>query len=350
MPEIKKASLRDSIIESIGNFLYEEGFEKDDITKLGILEIINLISDYHEEGNALFPEILVTNSLDFFKTIPNKEIIIQEADLSISEFKNALKLCAPLATNSWIIFIEVKSNRIKYGITSAEMSETSPSIYNQTVGQLKVEDYQGITIAYIRNIGQKTVELAGLKNRLIVSLTLDEPKELSQNEIQLLCEKISSNCDEKLKVNIKTFFEKIIDEALKNGHGNLIGIVDDNEEAVAQLKETIKGNGGIYLSTPIDFESLITDSETNKNNESSINLKTHSSVLKSMLNHDGITIISNKGKVIGYHILIDSYLNEGDVVIGGARSKAFKSMENCGLFILCFYKSQDGNLKISEIK
>jgi hypothetical protein len=261
MPEIKKASLRDSIIESIGNFLYEEGFAKDDITKLGILEIINLISDYHEEGNALFPEILVTNSLDFFKTIPNKEIIIQEAELSISEFKNALKLCAPLATNSWIICIEVKGNRIKYGITSAEMSETSPSIYNQTVGQLKVEDYQGITIAYIRNIGQKTVELAGLKNKLIVSLTLDEPKELSQNEIQILCESIASNCEEKLRVNIKTFFEKVIDEALKNGHGNLIGIVEDNEESLIALKSKITGNEGIYLSTPIDFEALITDED-----------------------------------------------------------------------------------------
>ena len=346
MPEIKKASLRDSIIESIGNFLWEEGFAKDDITKLGILEIINLISDYHEEGNALFPEILVTNSLDFFKTIPNKEIIIQESELTIAEFKNALKLCAPLATNSWIIFIEVKNNRIKYGITSAEMSETSPSIYNQTVGQLKVEDYQGITIAYIRNIGQKTVELAGLKNRLIVSLTLDEPKGFSQNEIQILCDAITAGCEEKLKINIKTFFEKIIDEALKNGHGNLIGVIEDNEESTKLLKDGINGNGGIYLATPIDFENLITDSETNKNNESSINLKTHSSVLKAMLNHDGITIISNKGKVIGYHILIGDHIKEGDLVVGGARSKAFKSMENCGLFILCFYKSQDGNLKV----
>ncbi len=350
MPEIKKASLRDSIIDSIGNFLYEEGFAKDDITKLGILEIINLISDYHEEGNALFPEILVTNSLDFFKTIPNKEILIQEAELSISEFKNAIKLCAPLATNSWIICIEIKGNRIKYGITSAEMSETSPSIYNQTVGQLKIEDYQGITIAYIRNIGQKTVELAGLKNKLIVSLTLDEQKELSQNEIQILCDSIVLNCEVKLRVNIKTFFEKVIDEALKNGHGNLIGIVEDNEESLNALKAKITGNGGIYLSTPIDFEALIIDAELNKNNESSINLKTHSSVFKAMLNHDGITIISNKGKVIGYHILIDTYLKDGDVVVGGSRSKAFKSMENSELFSLCFYKSQDGNLKLWQKK
>lgn len=346
MSEVKKASLRDSIIDSIGNFLYDEGFAKDNITKFGILEIINLISDYHEEGNALFPEILITNSLDFFKTIPNKELIIKEAPLSVGEFKNALKLCAPLATSSWIIIIEVKGDQIKYGLCSAEMTETSPSIYSQTVGQLKVEDYHGITIAYIRNIGQKTVELAGLKNRLVVSLNLDLPKELSENEIQVLAEKISSDCDEKLRVNIKTFFEKTIDEALKNGHGNLIGIVEDSEASISNLKKNITEKGGIYLINPIDFEFLVTESEVNRNNESSVNLKAYASVLKSMLNHDGITILSTKGKVIGYHILIDSYVKESDKVDGGTRSKALKSMENCNFFVACFYKSQDGNLKL----
>ncbi len=350
MSEIKKASLRDSIIDSIGNFLWEEGFAKDDITKLGILEVINLISDYHEEGNALFPEILVTNSLDFFKTIPNKEIVIQEAPLSINEFKNSIKLCAPLATNSWIIFIEVKDDKIKFGITSAEMSETSPSIYNQTVGQLKIEEIKGITIAYIRNIGQKTVELSGLKNKFIVSLTLDQPKELSHNEIQILCDTISSKTFDKYRVNIKTFFEKVIDDALKIGHGNLIGVVEDEEEAINKLKATIVSNGGIYLRNPIDFEQLVSESEIDRNNQTSINLKAHSSVLKAMLNHDGITIISNKGKVIGYHILIGDFLKPDDKVEGGARSKAFKSMENCGLFNFCFYKSQDGNIKIWQKK
>lgn len=343
MQEVKKASLRDSIQSAIGDFLHEEGFAADGVTKLGILEIINQISDYREEGNVLFPEILVTNNLTFFKTIPNREIVIQEADLSVSEFKNAIKLCAPLATNSWIIFIEVKNNKIKYGITSAEMSETSLSIYNQTVGDLKI-DYEEATIAYIRNIGQKTVELTGLKKSLVVSLTLDETKTSALFEIQQLCEGISEKCDEKYRVNIKAFFEKVINDALKTGHGNLIGIIDD--DSIDDFKNKLKGSGGIYLPSTIDFEILITEAEINKTNETSISLKAHSSVLKSMLNHDGITILSNKGKIIGYHILIESYLEDEDIIEGGSRSKAFKSMERCGLFIMCFYKSQDGAIKL----
>ncbi len=100
--------------------------------------------------------------MGFFKKIPNKEIIIQEASLFINEFKNDIKLRAPLVINSCIIFVEVREERIKYGITNAEMSETSPSINNQNIGQHKLEEIQGITIAYIGKIGQKNVGLSAV--------------------------------------------------------------------------------------------------------------------------------------------------------------------------------------------
>jgi len=336
-------SLREHVLASIGNFLYKEGFQTNDITPLGILEAINLISDYHEEGIALFPEIIVTNSLEFFKTIPNKDVIIAEGDLSVNEFRKAIKLCAPLAIDSWVIFIEVTENKIKYGLVSAEMTETSLSIYNQTVGDLKVE-YDKTTIAYIRNIGQKTVELSGLKNKLTVSLTLDAPTEMTFNEISTISRAISSKCDENFRQQIATFFEKIITMALRIGHGNLVAVIDETDEALAALNDAEKN--GTYLPVPINFEQLIIEAETDKSNETSINLKSYSSILKAMLNHDGITVFTNKGKLIGYHLLINAYEKEGQVLIGGARTKAFASMQNSKLFISCFYKSQDGNMKI----
>lgn len=341
------SSLTESVSSSIGNFLYIEQFQADPIIKEGILDIVNLISDYHEEGRALFPEVLITSDLDFFKSIPNKEILINETELSVDEFKNIIKLCAPLAINNWIIFIEIKNKRLRYGLVSAEMSDTSPSLYNQTVGALK-EDIPDIAIAYIKNLGRKTVEIAGLKTSLIISLNLEDAKGYTQNEVSQLSAQITESCDEKYRVNVNTFFEKIIDEGLKEGHGNLIGIIEDNEEIINDLKEKLRVNGGIYLPTPIDFEELIIYSEEQKDNESSINLRAHSSILKAMLSHDGITIMSNKARVIGYHMLIDPYVNEGDIMSGGTRSKAYLSMQNCKFFKCCFYKSQDGNIKISK--
>ncbi|MDI6047410.1 hypothetical protein [Flavobacterium yafengii] len=343
MPKpIKNESLREYVLASIGSFLYKEGFQPNSVTQDGILEAINLISDYHEEGTALFPEVIITNSLDFFKTIPNKELIISEGELSIEEFRKAIKLCAPLAIDSWVIFIEITENRIKYGLVSAEMTETSLSMYNQTVGELKVE-YAKTTIAYIRNIGQKTVELAGLNNVLTVSLTLDIPTDKTNSEVKKIAIEIASNCEEKYRNIIETFLEKTILNALRIGHGNLIGIVEDSEDSLEALKSE---NNGTYLPMPIDFMQLIIEAEEDKSNESSINLKSYSSILKSMLNHDGITIFTNKGKLIGYHLLIGNHEKEGQTSNGGARSKAYQSMQNCNLFISCFYKSQDGNMKI----
>lgn len=344
MSQESNHSLRKHVIDSIGAFLFKEGFEPNEITPLGILELINMISDYQEEGVKLFPEIIITNSMDFFKTIPNKEIVIAIGELSIEEFKKSIKLCAPLAIDNWIIFIEIQNNQIKYGLVSAEMTETSLSIYNQTVGDLKVV-YEKTTIAYIRNVGQKTVELIGVKSRIAVSMTLDEPSEMTFSEIKNISQAISSKCNELYQKQIEIFFEKIITNALRVGHGNLIAVIDDNSEKIKEFMDNEKN--GTILPNFINFEELIIDAETNKNNETSINLKSFSSILKSMLNHDGITLFTNTGKLLGYHILIGAYeKKEGEVLIGGARTKAFTSMKNSGFFISCFYKSQDGNMKI----
>jgi hypothetical protein len=341
----KQHTLREHVLDSIGSFLHKEGFTPDDVTQDGILEVINLISDYHEEGNSLYPEVILTNDLDFFKTIPNKELVINESDLTIDGFKKAIKLCAPLALDNWVIFIEVKNNKIKYGVVSAEMTETSLSIYNQTVGDLKIE-YEKITIAYIRNIGQKTVELTGLKNNLIVSLTLDDVKNNSNSDILSIIAKITENCIITHKNIINTFLTKVILNALRIGHGNLIGVVNDTPEDIEKL---MSENDGIYLPEPIDFQNLIIETETEKNNETSVNLKSYSSILKAMLNHDGITIFTNTGKLIGYHLLIKEHKKDGQVNNGGARSKAFLSMQNCNYFTACFYKSQDGNMKFWKL-
>lgn len=81
-----------------------------------------------------------------------------------------------------------------------------------------------------------------------------------------------------------------------------------------------------------------------KSNDTSVNLISHSKILISMLNHDGITILTNTAKVIGYHMFVPKV--EGTIEVnGGARSRAFQSMINSQIFSACLYKSQDGKSK-----
>jgi hypothetical protein len=338
---LKRNSLKEDTLSAIGAFLYDENFPTKPQLKEGILELINLISDYHEEGQKLYPEILIVTDWDYFKSISNREIVINNAELTSSEFSKILKLCAPLAVGNWNIVIEIKENILKYGLIDAEIIETSPSLYEQTVGRLGViqEDY---SLAYIKNIGSKTVELIGQKSRLIVSLDLIELNLDESNDIQNICEQITSNCDEEIKETINTFITKSLNEAIRIGHGNLIAIVEDDEEVIKTLK--VKIEDCIYLEKPIDFQEFIKNCEVEKSNDTSVNLLSHSKILISMLNHDGITIITNTAKIIGYHMFIPKI--DGDLDInGGARTRAFQSMINSENFKACLYKSQDGKSK-----
>lgn len=339
-----KNSLKDDALSAVGAFLYDEKFPSLPQLKEGIVELINLTADYQEEGQKLYPEILIVTDWDYFKSISNREIIVSIAEISTSEFSKILKLCAPLAVGNWNIVIEVKGSQLKYGLIDAEIIETSPSLYEQTVGRLGIvqEDY---SLAYIRNIGSKTVELIGQKSRLVVSLDLTELNLEESNDVQNIGEQIACNCDTEIKETINTFINKTLNEAIRIGHGNLIAIIDDNEEMIASLKE--KFNDCIYLGKPIDFQEFIKNCEVEKSNDTSVNLLSHSKILISMLNHDGITIMTNTAKVIGYHMFIPKIDGEIDIN-GGARTRAFQSMINSKHFSACLYKSQDGKSKYWE--
>lgn len=343
--EIKYASLRENTLASIAEFLLDENFQSTSILKEGILEMINLLSDYYEEGIHLYPQVLITNnSKEFFKTLVNREIAIAEQLIRVSEFKNIIKLCAPLAVGSWIIYINFQGENISYGLVDAEMTETSASIYDQTVGVGKVE-LPKINIAYLRNIGSKTVELTGLKRKLIVSLTLDKISSVDDNIINEISQQITAKVDANFQLPVTTFISKTIQDAIKQGHGNLIGVVKDNEATIEKLKSNLPD--GIYLGQPIDIADYVIYTEKEKTNESSVSLMAYGKVLISMLNHDGITIITNNAKVLGYHMFIPPIIKEGEQLVGGARTRAYHSMINSSLFDACFYKSQDGNIKIS---
>lgn len=250
-------------------------------------------------------------------------------------------MCAPLTIGDWVIFIEVKEEVIKYGLIDAELSETSPSLYDQTVGSFAV-DIPDIHVAYLRNIGSKTVELVGLKRKLIISLTLDKVLLTERNYVNEISSAICMKLDEEIRDETVTYINKTINEAIKEGHGNLVGVIDI--ENIQSVKDSI--TDGIYLNELIDIASLLEFTEREKTNESSVALRSYGTLFKSMLNHDGITILTNTGQVICYHLFIQPFEKDGEPPVGGARSRAYQSMLNSGLFVACFYKSQDGNAKI----
>ncbi|NOS57414.1 MAG: hypothetical protein HOP37_14320 [Cyclobacteriaceae bacterium] len=340
-----QASLRDTILSQIGSFLHDEGFQSQQFIKEGIFEIINLISDYQEEGRVLFPEVLITNDLGLLKTIPDFKVKIGEQGIAIESYKKIIKYCAPLCTSEWIIYIEVKDGRLKYGLTCAELTETTPSLYKQSVGEMKL-DITGCNVAYIHNIGKKTVRVIGLRNSITVSLSLNDITEISINEIGTLASHICEDVQLKKEV-ARNFIEKILSDGFKEGHGNLIGVVSNSAESITNLRSHFPE--GIYLPEPIDLLALLLAFEVEKSAENSVALRQHATIVKSMCNNDGIAIFTTDGKLMAYHIIINKDFIPDEVkktISGGARTQAFFNMKYSNAFQFGLIKSQDGPIKI----
>ncbi len=339
---VSEQSLRDHVLDSIGNFLYKENFPKCDITPMGIMNLVDLISNYHEEGKELFPEIIVTSNINkILEALPfARKINISSSQLSIDQFSRSLKLCAPLAKDGWILFLELKGDQIEFGLISAEISEISPSFYSQIIGDLSMFDEKA-TIAYIKNIGTKTVLVEGKSSKLIINLSLKDHSLIGESKIAELCKMIVKDLSEEIREMCFVFFEKLLPDSIKESHGTLIAIVEDNIDRIASLKSRIED--GVYLHEPIDLVSHIEVSESEKTRESSTSVKVFATLIKSMICHDGITIFTSKGKLVGYHCFVKPEDKSECFVVGGARTRAFEAMKNSGLFCCCFYKSQDGH-------
>ena len=337
--EFKKSSLRDTLLDDLERFLHEEGFISDDRLTKGMLQLVNLVADYYEEGKHLYPEVIVTNDLDGLAFLSPRKVLIKEEKLTVKEFQHALKLCAPLAVDGWVIFIEVGKEQVRIGVMTTEKTETTLSLSRQTKNDDSLPDEA--TFAHIRCIGQKVVEVVGKKGGIHIYLNLDEEKDLTDNKVESLAKVIVSGCQEDDREKLSIYFEKVIDNALKAGHGNLIGVVEDTPEKKEKALNLLED--GIHLQKEIDLAALIKEAETEKSNVSSVTLRAYTSLMTAMLNHDGITLMTDTGKILGYHLFIKSDQKD-EKVMGGARSRAYEAMRKLGLKA-CFYKSQDGNMK-----
>jgi len=337
-------SLREHILESIGNFLYRESFPTSPIIPQGLLSLLDSIGHYMEEGSRLYPEILLTTSLELTTRSlqPKRTIEIQTLPITVENFTHALKISAPLAKDGWIIFIETSTTNIRFGLISIESSEFSPSLYNHLVGNLAQEEC-GAPFAYIRSPAEQIVHLKGTRSEIFVSLSLKENTRTISDELPALSKYISKDVGAEIQEFSMTYFNKLLEGVVKQPHGNLIAVVEDNRSKIEKAKRRFPD--GIYLPSPLDMVDFLKQSEQLRSREASTFLRTYGTLVQGMLSLDGVTLFSTKGRVLGYHIFVKEKKTSTSIE-GGARSRAFKILHESGLFSCCFYKSQDGNMKI----
>ena len=337
-------SLRKTVSAEIGSFLLNNGFALADNSKNRIFQeelvsIANSLSDYYEEGTHLYPEVLLTNNI---ANIPFFMIFVFfEGQLEQKSLSRAIKMCAPLCNDGWSIFLEVNNDGIRWGMVNSEQKITSLSLLNSVTLFAEKEH----TFALMHNIGAKTVEIvpANGNESYIVSLSLGEVDAVQNLHLNSLCEVVGEKCEDKLFCD---FMEKTLGYALQIGHGNLIAVIQECDD----LKIPNFLSEGVSLQeNPLDlYGCYVNFKQSDKSLAAHEYLKKVTSLLVSMLNHDGICLFTNKGKLLGYHYIVDNNVSAQEVIVGGARTKAYKKLCSLKPIYAVLMKTQEGAIYFNK--
>jgi hypothetical protein len=337
-------SNREGVDKAIGYFLKSMNYPSSIEVVKGLVELVDMISDYHEEGLSLYPDVLFVSSLDYFKTIEAHLVKIYEGTIESHSFTQCIKLCAPLAVNGWNIYIvvDIKDNHIEYGLLTTELKILSLSLYDQTMITGVPEE----NCIYIRNVGNRVVEFRNVEKTLIIENSLSGGNKSLDQTINDLAHNILSQGGDELR-EARNFIKKNIHQALNEGHGNLIAVIYENEESIRSVMKKL--HGGVMLDNPFDLQNLVENYKSQSNEIESMSLRSYANLVREMLNFDGITLFTDHGRVLGYHFIVNNNVVEEENVQGGSRTRAFMALAKHKDVRACFMKSQDGKIKI-EIK
>lgn len=342
---MQEVSLHDTVRSQVGSFMQSFMFicsttESNNAFCDGMVEVIDMLSDYYEEGTHLYPSIVLFDDPQYLRILPNIHYTFYQGAIELKQFKQCLKMCAPLAVNGWNIFMQVRDTSMSWGVITTELKETSLSLTSQILR----EKEEFCKVALITNVGMKTVAMAssGRECECIVHLSLMNNHAVTSKDIDDFCSCALHNCQVHTE-EFKGYFSKIIGTALQTGHGNLFGIIEERDEM--QIPNLLK-DGVSLIEEPLDFASVYSqlNSDVNTGNTVELNsmLKMMSALAISMMNHDGITVFTDTGKIVGYHFIVDNNVSPKDMIVGGARTKAFYAMVESGLFKGVFIRKQEG--------
>jgi hypothetical protein len=315
------------------------------ITQEGLVDLINQLVYYREEGRALYPEIYIFDDLELIKKVlpTNQFCHIGSGDKVKETMLKALKKCAPLSENGWAIYILRKANSFDYGVFRAGTSILSVSI-SETLIDNGTDEVKAILI---HQVAEKIIEVKGVKaDSLIVSFGSQDQSKLSPTENQLkFIESIVKNVDVELRDQAINFFKKVFLHSLQKGHGTLACVVKSKKKIPKKLSD------GISLSTRIDIPQSIRELIDKSALQANAFLEGQFSLITGMMQSDGITIFSDRGEVVAYNVFVKHPTKVVNVKTnGGARSRTFLTLcDMVGKELESAYiQSQDGKIEFKK--
>lgn len=301
--------------------------------QLNLVELIVLLSRYQEEGVDLSPRVYITSDVQAMaKMLPGGEQYkLGNSSADQKGIKQALKKCAPLATGDWMIYIADCGETIEYGVFKGESNPISVSI--DSIILSKDNEFRAVRVSQLAKDCVETNSSHGDRHYIFLNHR-DEDSPPPLQFLENLVEAITSDVGEEHREALKSYLNKLLYDALRQSHGCLIAV--SANEKVPDLLST----DGVVLERSIDFYDLV--SEVASKRTDSAQLDSKGTLLKGMLNSDGIIVFNRNAELLAFNCFVKAA--NADEVVGGARKRAFATLSaNVGTALhAAFMQSQDG--------
>jgi len=308
----------DNAKENVTSFFEKEFENFPPLLMSHFLNRFNEILNYTEEGTLIQPKIVFTNNIDsVVRSIPKSNALTIFEDSDATKFNSRLKSILPIIKNDWCLFIDIKENKISYGILMAFTSIKDRNLVRSLQENTSIKDKADKVYCIIaRPLNFYSMSLHSVSgNDLIINFSLDKSKSnIFNHEIsEFVDASFSKLRTTQLKLqDMKNMYLNIFTNVLSRVNGSICVIVDKD------YKDNGLFEDGIWLKEPISFSKLFTQSKSYKEEK----LQAYADLFMNMLNFDGITIIDNQGRLRAYNVFVEPNSKKVGYIVGGARKRA----------------------------
>lgn len=308
----------DNAKENITNFFEQEFENFPPLLMSHFLNKFNDIMNYSEEGVSIKPKILFTDNIEaIVRSVPKSYALTVFEDKEATSFNSRLKSLLAIARSDWFLFIDIKENKISYGLIMSFTSIKDKNLLRiiEDSHSLK-EKSSKVNCIIARPLNFYSMMLHSISgNELVVNFSLDKSKSnIFNKEVKEFIDATFSKLrttQRKLQ-DMKNMYFNIFTNVLSYVSGSICVIVDKD------YKDNGLFEDGIWLKEPISFSKLFTQSKSYDEKK----LQAFSDLFMNMLNFDGITIIDNQGRIRAYNVFVDTNSKKVGYIVGGARKRA----------------------------
>lgn len=338
----------DNAKESVTKFFEQEFENFPPLLMSHFLNRFNDLLDYAEEDLQIKPKIVFTDNIEaLIKLMPKTEALTIFEDSEATMFNSRLKSVLALARQDWCLFIDLKEDKISYGLIMSFRSLKDKNFLQDleetTISKERLARTHCIVARPLNSYSMLLDSISG--ETLTVNFSLDKSKNNNfTTEISELVDATFSKLrtTQRKLGDMKNMYLNIFTNVLNYAHGALCVVVDKDYVDTGLFED------GIWLKEPISFSKLFTQSKSYSEEK----LQAHADLFLNMLNFDGITIIDNLGRLRAYNVFVEPNSKKVGYIVGGARKRAafhILSSKRKGI-VGVYFQSHEGEVFFQAIK